>query len=143
MSTEENKAVVRRWLEGIQKGKIDTLGELAAPHFKAHLPGVPQPLDVAANKQVAEVFVKGFPDAQVTVEDEIAEGEKVVTRWTFRGTHTGDFQGIPPTGKRVTMSGVDINRIAGGKIVEHWAEFDGLGLMQQLGVIPPPGQSRS
>ncbi len=142
MSTKENKAIVRRWLDGIQKGKLDTLRDVAAPNFVAHLPGVPQPLDIAGNIQVGEVFVNAFPDARITVEGEIAEGDTVATRWTFRGTHTADFQGIPPTGKQVTMAGIDINRIASGKIVEHWAEFDGLGLMQQLGVIPPPGQPR-
>ncbi len=140
MATEENKAIARRWLDGIQKGKLDTLRDLVTPNFVAHQPGVPQPLDIAGLIQFAEVFVNAFPDARVTVEDLIAEGDKVVTRWTFQGPHTSDFQGIPPTGKHVTMAGIDINRIAGGKIVEHWVEFDGLGLMQQLGVVPPPGQ---
>ena len=84
----------------------------------------------------------GFPDFQVTIEDLFAaEGEKVVLRFTFRGTHQGEFLGVAPTGKRVTMAGIDIFRIADGKIVELWGQEDVLGMMQQLGAIPEPGHS--
>ena len=79
------------------------------------------------------------PDFHSTIEDVIAEGDKVVTRQTFRGTHTGDLMGIPPTGKQVTMSGIVISHFANGKCVELWANNDDLGLLQQLGVVPPPG----
>ncbi len=81
-----------------------------------------------------------FPDLRITIEDQVAEGDRVVTRWTARGTHTGAFQGIPPTGKQGRMTGIDIDRIADGKVVECWVNSDDLGLLQQLGVIPTPGQ---
>lgn len=85
----------------------------------------------------------GFPDAQFTIDDEIAEGDKVVNHWTFCGTHQGEFAGIPSTGKAVTMTGMGIVRIADGKVAEIWDEFDALGLLRQLGVIPTPGQGTS
>ena len=84
------------------------------------------------------MFLSAFPDTQMTVEDELADGDKVATRWTATGTHTGELMGIPPTGKQVTVTGMDINRLVGGKIVEHWGEFDQMGMMQQLGVVPAP-----
>ena len=81
-----------------------------------------------------------FPDIQMNVEDMIAEADKVVARVSVSGTHQGEFMGIDPTGNRVAITGIDILRIADGKIVEHWGNFDDLGMMQQLGVIPEPGQ---
>jgi predicted ester cyclase len=87
-----------------------------------------------------KVFYAAFPDARHTFEDFVAEGDKVALRFTFKGTHTGDFQGIPPTGKPVTISGSVVDRIVDGKIVEHWSLIDTMGLMQQLGVIPEPAQ---
>jgi predicted ester cyclase len=87
------------------------------------------------------MFLTAFPDLHFTVEDMIAEGDKVVARITMSGTQQGAFMGIPPTGKHVAFTAIDINRIAGGKSVEHWWEMDALGLMQQLGVVPAPGQT--
>jgi predicted ester cyclase len=87
------------------------------------------------------MFRQAFPDSYFTIEDMIAEGDKVVTRKTFHGTHEGEFMGIPPTRRRVSISLIDIVRIAGGRVVEHWSLADNLGMMQQLGVIPQPGQS--
>ena len=87
------------------------------------------------------MYLTAFPDLHFTVEDLIAEGDKVVARLTVRGTQQGAFMGIPPTGKHVTVTGIDINRLAGGKSVEHWLNMDTLGLLQQLGVIPAPGQA--
>jgi predicted ester cyclase len=86
------------------------------------------------------MYLTAFPDLHFTVEDIIAEGDKVVTRLTCRGTQQGAFMGIPPTGKQATVTAIDINRFAGGKSVEHWLNMDTLGLLQQLGVIPAPGQ---
>lgn len=97
----------------------------------------------AGMKQFISMFRTAFPDLHSTVEDQVAEGGKVVTRWTARGTHRGSLMDIPATGKTVTMSGITINRLAGSKIVETWNTFDQLGLMQQLGVVPPPGQAGS
>jgi predicted ester cyclase len=84
------------------------------------------------------MLASAFSDNEVTVDDQIAEGDKVVTRWSSKGTHSGEFFGIPATGKRVAGKGIGISRIVDGKIVEEWGESDMLGMMQQLGVIPPP-----
>jgi predicted ester cyclase len=84
------------------------------------------------------MFQAGFPDIRVTIEDQLGEGDQVVTRMTFYGTQRGEFQGLPPTGKSVTFTGINIARIEGGKIAELWSEFDALGVLQQLGAIPAP-----
>jgi predicted ester cyclase len=85
------------------------------------------------------MYRTAFPNIHVTIEDQIAEGDKVVTRWTGHGTHQGELMGIPPTNKAVTVTGIAIDRIVAGKIVEHWENFDQLGMLVQLGVVPPPG----
>ena len=87
------------------------------------------------------MYRSAFPDMQLTIEDQIAEGDKVVTRWTARGTHQGELMGIPPTGKQATVTGITVGRVANGKFVESWSNFDALGMMQQLGVVPVPGQT--
>ncbi len=84
----------------------------------------------------------GFPDLHITIEDIIAEGDKVATRATARGTHKGEFMNIPPTGKQVTVTSIAIQQIAGGKVVEVWVNIDHLGMMQQLGAVPPPGEKK-
>ncbi len=96
--------------------------------------------DLQGLKQFVTVVTAVFPDWHPTIEDMIAEGDKVVVRFTGSGTHKGEFMGIPPTGKQVTITAIAIQRIAGGKIVENWLQADMLGMMQQLGVVPPPGQ---
>ena len=140
MSTEDNKAVVRRFYEEVMnQRKRAVLDEVFDPNLVDHFapPGTPGGLEGA--RQTLGMFLSAFPDLHFTVEDLIAEGDKVVARATMSGTQQGAFMGIPPTGKRVTMTGIDINRFVGGKSVEHWVEMDTLGLMQQLGVIPPSG----
>lgn len=139
MVTEENKAIVRRFIEEvIGKGHLAAIDDLLTPTYIYHAPGMevngPDGL-----KQIFTMLRNAFPDWYETTEDLFAEGDKVVFRVTGYGTHQGDFMGIPPTGKRVAMSGIDIVRIEGGKLVEHWAIFDQVGLMQQLGVIPTSG----
>ena len=135
--SEENKIVVRQYFDrwGTQEAGRVSL----APDFVAHMPGAPEPMNREAFIQFQCVFVSAFPDFALTLEEQIAEGDKVANRVVFRGTHKGHFQGIPPTGKRVTVTAITIERVAGGKIVEHWIEMDALGMMQQLGVVPPPG----
>lgn len=140
MSTEENKAVVRRFEQDVWNGRNPSLVDefFAASHvFRAA--GSP-PLDREGHRQMIADFQRAFPDGQDTTDDLIADGDKVAHRWTYRGTHTGEFQGIPPTGKRVTLTGISIWRVEEGKIVESWHELDTLGMMQQLGVIPVPGK---
>ena len=143
MSTEDNKAVVRRFYEEVMNQKkravLDEVFDLnVVDHFAP--PGTPGGLEGA--RQTLGMFLSAFPDLHFTVEDLIAEGDKVVARATLSGTQQGTFMGIPPTGKHVTIGGIDINRFVGGKSIEHWVEMDTLGLMQQLGVIPPPGPTR-
>ncbi len=146
MSTAENKAIARRWFEdGFNGHNLDVFGELAAEDFVQHtavtLPGMMG--DREGNKQTVAMVFAAFPDWRVSVEDMIAEGDKVVTRYTEQGTQQGAFMGIPATGKTVTITGIEIMRCADGKIAEQWIEGDALGMMQQLGVIPVPGHAPS
>jgi predicted ester cyclase len=139
MSTEENKAVSRRFHEAIAKGNTQALQKEFAPNYVAHFPGIPVPLDSEGFNQLVNVFASGFPESHFDFDDEFAVGDKVVTRFTYHAVHSGEFQGIPPTGKQVAMTGITILRLAGGKIVENTVELDQLGLLQQLGAIPKPG----
>ena len=142
--SEENKALARRVSEEIydSRGNLDVVDEIYAPNAVAHDPNSPEEIrGFGPIKQLASMFRSAFPDMQVIVEDQIAEGDKVVTRYTVSGTHQGELMGIPPTGNRMEqITGIYMSRISGGKIVEEWYNYDVLGLMQQLGVIPPPGQ---
>lgn len=115
------------------------MDELFATNFVHHNPPPGVAPDLEGYKQTVTMFRDPFPDIQYTLEDMIAEEDKVATRWTGRGTHKGEFMGVAPTGKQVTITGIQITRHVGGKIVEIWDEMDNLGMMQQLGVIPPPG----
>ncbi len=140
MSVEENKAIVRRATEEIfNRRNLAVIDELYATNFVSH-GGTPEVTpDREGYKQFVTMSRTALPDFHTTIEDMIAEGDKVVQRFTAHGTHKGDFMGIPPTGKQVTVTGIAIDRIAGGKIVENWANMDMLGVMVQLGVVPPPG----
>lgn len=142
MSTEKNKAIYRRFVnEVLNAGNLAAIEELCAPDYINHdaPPGLPAGL--AGVKQLIAGFRAAFPDLCYTIEDEIAEADKVVARGTWRGTHQGDLFGIPPTGKQVTVTRIDCTRITEGKMTEHWASQDLLGLMQQLGVAPAPEQA--
>ena len=139
MSTEENKINNRRFYEEVWNGgNLAVIDELVAPNAIFHDPTTtlhgPEGF-----KQYVTMYRTAFPDTHFTIEDEIAEGEKVVTRWTAHGTHKGVLQGIPPTGKQVAVTGVVINQLSNGKLVEGWSNFDALGMLQQLGVIPAMG----
>ena len=139
MSAEENKRISRRIAEeAFSQGNVDVIDELVADNFQNHDPSAPPDLPPGREglKELTRFYRMAFPDAQLTVEDQIAEGDRVVTRYTARGTHQGDFAGIPATGRQVTGTGITIDRIEGGKIVESWNEFNQLGLLQQLGAIP-------
>ena len=137
MSAEDNKAPIRRFVEEVQSGNnIDLVDEICSPEFVNHSapPGIPA--DREGIKIVTAMFRRAFPDSYFTVEDMVAEGDKVATRKTFHGTHGGEFMGIPPSGRGVSMGLIDIVRISDGRVVEHWSMGDTLGMMQQLGVIP-------
>jgi steroid delta-isomerase-like uncharacterized protein len=138
MSTKENKAIIRRnYEEAFNDGNLSVLDEIVAPEFILHgaPPGSTGP---EVLRQAMRSLRTAFPDGHMTVEDLIAEGDKVVARLTLRGTHSGDFQGIPPTGKQVTMTGISISRITDNKIQEYWSNRDDLEVMRQLGALPHP-----
>ena len=143
MSTEENKALVRRFHEAFNKEALAAFDQYGAPDLVDHglPPGVPPTIE--GTKMFLSLFLKGFPDIHVEADDLVAEGDKVAARSHFTGTHTGDFQGLPPTGKHVKVDSFDMFRIAGDKIVEHWGVVDAAGMMQQLGAVPPPAQGGS
>lgn len=133
----ENKALVRRFFEEVfNQGNLDLTDEMYDPGYIDHNrpPGLPP--GVAGLKALVGMYRAAFPDVRMKIEDQISEGDKVVTRWTATGTHQGDLMGIPATGKVATVTGIDITRIVGNKIVENWNQFDQMGMMQQLGVIP-------
>ncbi len=137
MSTETNIAIARRWFEDFwDKGNLGVADEILAPDYIGH--GDP-PNRIEDEKRQVTMLRTAFSEAQVTTEDQIAAGDKVVTRWTSRGMHTGEFLGLPPTGKEVTLTGILIQRIAGGRIVEAWGEADLWGVMRQLGMTSAPG----
>jgi steroid delta-isomerase-like uncharacterized protein len=142
MSTEAleaNKALVRRLVEGMRPGNLDVIDEVVAADFVHRNPADPTMAPGPAGlKRMEQRWLAAFPDMQTTVDDQFAEGDKVVTRWTGRGTHRGEMFGIAPTGKQIEFTGIFIDRIAGGKIVEHWDEADILGVLQQLGAVPSP-----
>ena len=140
MSIEENKAIARRWNEEIwDKGNLAAIDELLAPDFVFNYAPPGAAPDREGYKQTVTNLCAPFADIHSTIEDMVAEGDKVAVRWTWRGTHKGEFMGIAPTGKQVTITGISILRIVGGKIVEEWGEMDNLGMMQQLGAFPPSG----
>jgi steroid delta-isomerase-like uncharacterized protein len=140
MSTEANKAIARRNFEEVwNEGKLAAVDEIIAANHVNRDPANPGVSGPEGFKQLVSMYRSAFPDTHFAIEAQIAEGDKVVTRWTARGTHQGELMGIPPTGKQLAVTGMTIDRIVGGKIAESWANWDTLGLMQQLGVVPMPG----
>lgn len=138
MQPEENKTVVRRFLEEIfTAGNLELVDELFAPDYVLHDPVLPDEVrGPEGMKRYVSMYRAAYPDTRFTIEDQIAEGDEVVTRWTGQGTHEGELMGISPTGKQVTVTGIEVDRVSGGKIQETWVNYDALGMMQQLGVVP-------
>ena len=141
--SEENKATVRRLLEeGFSQGHTEVVDEVLNPNFICYDPNS-QSGEIRGSETIKgeiEYFRNAVPDLTYTIEDQIAEGDKVVTRYTVSGTHQGEFFGVGATGERITMSGIMIDRFdEDGKMVEEWPEYDLLGVMQQLGAVPAPG----
>ena len=143
MSTEQNKALVRQLVEEvINQGNISMIDEFLIPDFVEHEelpPGIPPGRE--APKVLFTMLRSAFPDLKATIEHLIAEGDEVVLHMTWTGTHEGELMGIPPTGKRISINVIDILGIAAGKFVEHWGVMDSMAMMQQLGVVPAPGQA--
>ncbi len=139
MSAEENKAIVRQFWGVWEEGNIDLVDELLAPDYINHTPASPdQPTGPEGVKGVVAMFRSAIPDLRVVVEDMIAEGDKVAVRYTLEGTHEGELFGIPPTGQRLSIKSMSVERVSDGKIREHWRVTDSLDMMQQLGAIPAP-----
>ena len=136
----ENKALARRLLEeAFNAGRLDVAEELVASDFVGHAPSLPEEVRGPAGlKELIAGYRTAFPDIHVTIEDQIADGDRVVTRWSAKGTHQGELMGMPATGKQATVTGITIDRIADGRIAESWNNWDTLGMMQQLGAIPAP-----
>ncbi len=141
MSAEENKALVRRFIDAANQNDLAVFDQLFAPDFVPRDTVMPIPPGPDGVRQLFAAVRAAFPDFQETLDDLVAEGDKVVGRWTVRATHQGEFAGIGPTGKSVTWKGMFILRVVDGQFVEVWQVHDQLGLLQQLGVrITPPGQ---
>jgi steroid delta-isomerase-like uncharacterized protein len=140
--SEENKRISRRIPEEVfGKGNLDVIDELVADDFVNHDPSVPPEVPGGSEglKTFVQVYRTAFPDLKIKVEDQVAEGDQVVTRWSASGTQKGELMGIPATGKQGAVTGITIDRIKNGRIVESWNNWDTLGLLQQLGVVPEVG----
>jgi predicted ester cyclase len=140
-SVEHNKAISRRWIDVFNERDDPGEADVRAPDYVAHAPASlePEPLDAEAWARFLAGFVEGFPDLRLTVEDAVGEGDLVAQRVHFEGTHTGEFQGLPPTQRKVSFSGLELNRFVEGRVAEHWFQLDALTLLQQLGLVVVPG----
>jgi len=143
--SEQNKTIVRRLFDELwNQGNLPVADELIAPTYTHHDASTPDlGRGPESEKKRVTLYRTAFSDLRLTVEDMIAEGETVVARWSCRGAHKGDLNGIAPTGKQFVISGVSIVRFAGGKMVEGWINWDALGLMQQLSVVPALGKAKA
>jgi steroid delta-isomerase-like uncharacterized protein len=138
VSVEQNKATFRRYVEEVgNEGNLDLVDEIFGSYLSHQPDGHTEERGPEDVRRFMGEFRQAFPDFHSTIEDQIAEGDKVVTRWTMRGTHNGEFRGIAPTGEQITVTGIGIFRFSDeGKVVESWDNFDQLGMMRQLGAIP-------
>ena len=139
MTTEQNKALVLQLYKAFDDRKMEQALELLSPNLVAHLAGVPEPLDKEGFERFGRSFYLAFQHGAHIFDEVVVSGNKVVTCGTFTATHLGEFQGLPPTGKQISLSIMHIDRVENGKIVEHWGQGDALGLMQQLGIVFLPG----
>ena len=139
MAPQDPKELVRRYFEAIwDRGDLDAIDQLFSPDFVRHAPAL-EGGDVRGPeglKQLVRMYRGSFPDLRVPIDEQVAEGDVVVTRWTAHGTHQGELMGAAPTGRRVTVPGILIDRVAGGRITEEWASYDALRMLQDLGVVP-------
>ena len=139
--SEENKALARRSWEVVTEGSLDTLedalAEVYTEDFVMHEPAE-DIVGIEGLTQFVSMIRSAIPDLRITIEDDMAEGDKVVTRWIGQGTHQGELMGVAPTGNQLTFTGITIHRIEDTKIVEEWSNWDALGVMRQIGVAPSP-----
>ena len=136
MDAEANKAQKRRYIEAFNAQDLDMIDELFDPHYVLHVPGSRDLEGPEALKQMVAESLATLSEPVLTVDDMVAERNKVATRWTMTAIHSGDFMGVPPTDQRITMQGMIIDRFVDGKVVEGWDSFDMYGVMKQMGAIP-------
>jgi predicted ester cyclase len=136
MSEEGNKAIIRRLYQELDKKNFGIYSELCSFSFISHFPGSPKSQSKKEREQISRIFYEAIPNLRHSIDDLISDGDKVAARLTARGTHTGSFRGMQPTGNEILFTGMRFYLVFGGKITEEWATFDSLLLMQQLGVIP-------
>lgn len=136
MLAEQNKAVVRRFVEALSQGDMETAMGLIAPEYVDTDAPPATPPGPDGWLQTHRVFFDAFPDLRIAISDQVAEGDRVVSHWTARGTHTGDLLGLPPTGKTVDLRGISLGRIADGRFVENLDIVDRLSMLQQLDALP-------
>ena len=139
-----NKALIRRLYEEVwNHRKFEVINEIISPSHALQAPNVSgSAVGPEAYKRQVTLFLAGYPDLRFTIEDTVAENDKVVACWTFSGTHKGDFMGVPPTNKKISVDGMTIHHIANGKIMDSYSNWDALGMMQQLGAVPALGKSK-
>ncbi len=139
MSAEENKAIIRQFAEeGLNKHNFDAIERLLAPNYTNYFPGAPSPLNTNSFRQATDELFTAFPDLHLELHEMIAEGDAVAARYTMRGTQQGPFQGMPATGKTISVGGTAFYHVKDGKMVDDYPGFDALTMMQQLGAIPTP-----
>ncbi len=136
------KQIVRRLIEEPWTGNMGVIDEFIGSGYIGNDPSAPEPIRGPGGVRTQlQQYIDGFPNGRITVDEQIAEGDKVASRWTARGTQTGEVAGIAPTGKEVTVSGLTISRLENGMVVEEWTNWDTLGMLVQLGAVPAPAQA--
>jgi predicted ester cyclase len=136
------KTIVKQVLEEPWKGNWNVLDQHIAPEYIGHDAANPQTISgIDGLKANFQTYIDGFGDARITIDQQLAEGDMVASRWTGRGTHTGEIMGIAPTGKEVTVTGITISKLRDGKIIEDWTNWDALGMLVQLGAVPTPARA--
>jgi steroid delta-isomerase-like uncharacterized protein len=141
MSAEDNKSANLRWIQAFNERDWATEAAYRTPDFVAHMSGSPEPLDNDGWSAFMAQFTEALPDSQISVQASLAERDVVASRWTITGTHRGTFQGVPATGRLVTFTGIDFSRIVDGKVAEHWAQFDLVAVLQQIGALQAPAHA--
>jgi predicted ester cyclase len=136
------KLIVKQLFEEPWKGNLDVIDKYVAPGYVGHDPSEPDAIRGPEGfRAFVQKYLTGFPDGRIVVDDQIVQGDKVATRWTGRGTHTGEIAGIAPTGKQITVSGLTISKLEGGLLIEDWTTWDTLGMLIQLGAVPAPARA--
>ncbi|HEY1298231.1 MAG TPA: ester cyclase [Chloroflexota bacterium] len=138
MSAEDNKSVNLEWIQAFNERDWATEAAYRTSDYVAHMSGVPMPLNNDAWNAFMVEFTRAFPDAQISIEASLADRDMVASRWTITGTHGGPFQGVPATGRLISFAGCDFSRVVDGRVAEHWAQFDLVSVLQQIGAMPAP-----